>query len=67
MIKKLFPICCALAVAALVFSGCSPTKSNNPPTGITLSKATVAEDAAASTAVGIFSAQDADAGNVFTY
>jgi hypothetical protein len=67
MIKKLFLICCALAVAALTFSGCSPTKANNPPTNLSLSKATIIEDAAANTVVGMFATQDADAGNVFTY
>ncbi|HUI91202.1 MAG TPA: hypothetical protein VLX68_03040 [Chitinivibrionales bacterium] len=67
MIKKVFLLCSALAVAALMFSGCSPTKSNHPPTGISLSNTTLVEGAASNTAVGIFSTQDPDAGNVFTY
>ena len=41
--------------------------SSAPPTDITLSGATVAEDSAAETVIGTFSTTDADADDTFTY
>lgn len=43
------------------------TDVNEAPTGLALSKATVAENLPAGTAVGTFTASDPDANNTFTY
>lgn len=67
MTKKLALLCCAFLFAGLSFTGCSPTKSNTPPTGVTISGAAVDEGAAANTLVGVFATEDADAGDAFTY
>ncbi|MDB5389166.1 MAG: cya 3 [Planctomycetaceae bacterium] len=45
----------------------SVTDSNDPPTDITLSATTVAENVHAGSSIGILSSTDPDVGNVFTY
>ncbi len=67
MARKLTLICCVSMCALLALVGCSPTKPNASPNGIALSIASVREDAAVNTPVGMLAAHDPDAGNVFTY
>jgi hypothetical protein len=59
----------ALLALTIVFVGCEEDKgdSNNPPSDINLSGATVAENQPPLTEVGTFSAVDEDSGEEFTF